>query len=219
MHYWSRFDNHAKSIKFAQKTRAAAEERMAQLQAIKGTGLLDVQFLVDASDTVIRNKRILQWLYVYGYFFDAPEGSSDRALFELHQATVRKRAFRFSACHACTRLSQAVRIMSHSLHSLTYPLICYARSVPSFPTLQLEKFTDELHGLTEQSMVSMWNTRAMAVRALALVLDQQLIPRPFAPLPVLLVCCAGGVDEARDARSHAFLLSDRRKVPRSSYRR
>jgi hypothetical protein len=92
MHYWSRFDNHAKSIKFAQKTRAAAEERMAQLQAIKGTGLLDVQFLVDASDTVIRNKRILQWLYVYGYFFDAPEGSSDRALFELHQATVRTRA-------------------------------------------------------------------------------------------------------------------------------
>jgi len=52
--------------------------------------------------------------------------------------------------------------------------------VPSFPTLQLEKFTDELHGLTEQSMVSMWNTRAMAVRALAWVLDHQLIPRPFA---------------------------------------
>ena len=130
MHYYSRYENHAKSIKFAQKTRAAAEERMAQLQAIKGTGLLDVQvshicqfqsrrrgsqltaqaparvcgsvelvsrtdpttllrppqlclvrlasavrssprvqFLVDASDTVISNKRILQWLYVYGYYF------------------------------------------------------------------------------------------------------------------------------------------------------
>lgn len=49
---------------------------MAQLQALKGTNLLDVQFLVDASNCVISNKRILQWLYVYGYYFDAPEGSS-----------------------------------------------------------------------------------------------------------------------------------------------
>ena len=32
-----------------------------------GTNLLDVQFLVDASNCVISNKRILQWLYVYGH--------------------------------------------------------------------------------------------------------------------------------------------------------
>ena len=120
MHYWSRFDNHAKSIKFAQKTRAAAEERMAQLQAIKGTGLLDVQFLVDASDTVIRNKRILQWLYVYGYFFDAPEGSSDRALFELHQATVRTRASdSMLARHAHGCHKRFVSCRTHSTHSHT----------------------------------------------------------------------------------------------------
>ncbi len=37
MHYWSRFDNHAKSIKFAEKTRKAAEEKMQQLQALKGS--------------------------------------------------------------------------------------------------------------------------------------------------------------------------------------
>lgn len=65
MHYWSRFDNHAKSIKFAEKTRRAAEERMEQLQALKGTNLLDVQFIVDSVNAVIQNKRILQWLYVY----------------------------------------------------------------------------------------------------------------------------------------------------------
>jgi len=103
MFYWSRFDNHAKSIKFAEKTRKAAEERMSQLQSLKGTNLLEVQFLVDASNCVISNKRILQWLYVYAYYFPAPEGSSDRALVEMQQA-------------------------------------------------QLEKFTDELHGMTEQSM-------------------------------------------------------------------
>ena len=103
MFYWSRFDNHAKSIRFAEKTKKAVEEKMIQrtsgetrdelrteplafvltllmftvpsiymfnfspsVQALKGTNLLDVHFLVEASDCVIDNKRILQWLYVYG---------------------------------------------------------------------------------------------------------------------------------------------------------
>jgi hypothetical protein len=76
---------------------------MEQLQQLKGTTLLDVQFIVDSVNAVITNKRILQWLYVYAYYFEAPEGSSDRALFELHQA-------------------------------------------------QLERFTDELHGMSEQQL-------------------------------------------------------------------
>jgi len=171
-YYWSRFDSHAESIKFAQKTRAAAEERMAQLQAIKGTGLLDVQFLVDASDTVIRNKRILQWLYVYGFFFDAPEGSSDRALFELHQATVRTRA---------SDLVPAKR--AHGSHRVAFTHL--AHRLFSFPALLCPSAAGKIH------------RRAARTDGAE----------------------HGGVDEARDARSNAVLLSDRRKVPRPSHRR
>lgn len=48
-----------------------------------GAGLQEVQFLLDAVNSVIRCKRILQWTYVYAYY-TASEGSA-RALFESHQ--------------------------------------------------------------------------------------------------------------------------------------
>jgi hypothetical protein len=117
MHYWSRFDNHARSIKFAQQTRLAAEQRMEALQTLKGTGLLDVQFIVDSVNAVIQNKRILQYLYVFAYYFHSPEGSSDRALFEMQQA-------------------------------------------------QLEKFTDELHGQSENSKGELWRTHEQELTSL-----------------------------------------------------
>jgi len=86
LHYWERFDNHNKSIKFAQKTLQEAEARMQALQLIKGANLLEVKFLPDSVRTVIENKRILQWLCVFAYYYDAPEKSSERALFEMHQS-------------------------------------------------------------------------------------------------------------------------------------
>jgi hypothetical protein len=49
---------------------------MQQLQSLKGTNLLDVQFVCDSVNAVIANKRILQWLYVYAYYNAAPEGSN-----------------------------------------------------------------------------------------------------------------------------------------------
>jgi len=85
MHYFTRFDNHFKSIKFAEKTRKEAEKRMEQLQKLKGTGVQAASFLLDAVNAVIRCRRVLQWTYVYGYYLRAPAQDKDRVLFETQQ--------------------------------------------------------------------------------------------------------------------------------------
>ncbi|KMS65486.1 hypothetical protein BVRB_035510 [Beta vulgaris subsp. vulgaris] len=48
MFYFTRFDNHQKSIQFARKTRQDAETRMQQLRDIQGTNYQDVQFVLNA---------------------------------------------------------------------------------------------------------------------------------------------------------------------------
>jgi len=83
MHHFARFENHAKSIKFAEKTRAATLERMESLQSMRGAGLQEVSFLLEAVNTVIKCKRILQWTYCFGYYLEA--AGSKRALFESQQ--------------------------------------------------------------------------------------------------------------------------------------
>ncbi|MES1909875.1 MAG: hypothetical protein MHM6MM_002562 [Cercozoa sp. M6MM] len=69
--YYSRFDNHARSMRFAEKTLKETEKRMKRLQDMKGSGALDVQFLINAVATVIECRRMLRWTYTVGYYMEA----------------------------------------------------------------------------------------------------------------------------------------------------
>jgi len=83
VHYFNRYDNHNKSIIFAEKTRKLAEKKMDKLQNISGSGLQGVQFLLQAVNSVIENRRLLQWTYAIAFYLK--DGTEDKALFELHQ--------------------------------------------------------------------------------------------------------------------------------------
>jgi len=85
MHYFTRFDNHAKSIKFAQKTLSTAEKRAEDLQKLKGAGAQAVQFLLDSTRAVIKCRRVLQWTYVYAFYLTSTN-LKDKDLFETYQA-------------------------------------------------------------------------------------------------------------------------------------
>ncbi len=86
IHYFNRFDNHQKSIKFAEKTRFEADQRMTKLQSMKGVGVQAVSFLLDAVNSIIRCRRVLQWTYVYAYYLPEPKGDrGPRVLFEAQQ--------------------------------------------------------------------------------------------------------------------------------------
>jgi ariadne-1 len=87
LHYFSRFDNHAKAVKFAEKTLVQTEVRMRELQDLKGVGFMDVQFLLNAVTTVISCRHVLQWTYAYGFYL---KDSPSKALFETYQEQLEK---------------------------------------------------------------------------------------------------------------------------------
>ncbi len=83
LHYFARFDNHAKAVKFAERTLAHTEARMRELQDLKGVGFMDVQFLLNAVTAVISCRHVLQWTYAYGYYLE--DKTKEKALFETFQ--------------------------------------------------------------------------------------------------------------------------------------
>jgi len=65
--YYTRWDNYRKSIAFAERIKETAEKRMEALQAMKGASLSSVKFLLDAVETVISCRKLIQWSYVWSY--------------------------------------------------------------------------------------------------------------------------------------------------------
>jgi ariadne-1 len=87
MFYFTRFDNHDKSIRFAQETRKKAEVVMGRLQDKLGTSYQDVQFVLQAVNAVIECRRVLKWSYVFGYYLDS---ELEKVIFENHQERLEK---------------------------------------------------------------------------------------------------------------------------------
>ena len=88
LHYYNRFDNHGKAAKIAQNQLAKTEARMKELQEMKGGGFMDVQFLLQAVQTVMSCRHVLQWTYAYGYYLN--DKTPQKALFETFQEQLEK---------------------------------------------------------------------------------------------------------------------------------
>jgi ariadne-1 len=81
--YFTRFENHQKSIKFAERIRVDAEKKMNKMQDMEGSSLNQVHFLLEAVNTVIDCRRLLQWSYPWAYLLE--DGSSLKTHFKMHQ--------------------------------------------------------------------------------------------------------------------------------------
>jgi len=81
--YYTRFENHMKAIKFAERMVADTEKRMNKMQDMGGASLNQVSWLLDAVNTVIDCRRLLQWSYVWAFVME--EDSVLKAHFKMHQ--------------------------------------------------------------------------------------------------------------------------------------
>jgi len=81
--YYTRFENHQKSIKFAERMVADTEKKMNKMQDMEGVNLQQVQFLLDAVLTVIECRRLLQWSYCWAFAME--ENSTLKVHFKMHQ--------------------------------------------------------------------------------------------------------------------------------------
>jgi len=80
--YYGRWDHYRNSVKFAERIKENAEKRMDALQNMKGSGSTAVQFLLDAVETVIACRKLLEWSYAWSYFLK--EKGPLRELFRNH---------------------------------------------------------------------------------------------------------------------------------------
>lgn len=85
MHFWTRYDNHDRSVKFAEKSYILTQERLDYLNQAKNVSPQQTQYLLDAVKSVIECKRILKFTYVYAYYSELPATSNLRKLFQSHQ--------------------------------------------------------------------------------------------------------------------------------------
>jgi len=82
--YYSRWENHKKSIEIAEKLKLETQTKISRLRAVDAVGSSDnLHYLIDAVDTIIQSRRLLQWSYPWAYEMD--EKSSVRIQLKQHQ--------------------------------------------------------------------------------------------------------------------------------------
>ncbi|KAJ2833148.1 hypothetical protein GGI24_000956 [Coemansia furcata] len=83
VHYFTRYNNHEQSAKFAQNLMEATEVNMEQLQHDTSLSWIDVQFLRSAVDILTDCRAALKWTYVLGYYMVL---DNQKILFENNQS-------------------------------------------------------------------------------------------------------------------------------------
>jgi ariadne-1 len=88
LHFYQRYHGHDSSLKYANKDRVKAEQRMLERQETEKSTWMEVEFLLNATNQVIECRRVLKYTYVLGYYLD--DESPEKTLFEHHQEMLEK---------------------------------------------------------------------------------------------------------------------------------
>lgn len=86
--YYHRYDSHKQASKVADEQRRKAQERGKYLVEHLRVRSTDVDFLVDATNQLTRNRRVLRWSYVYAYCLK--NGTAEKNLLEFLQEQLEK---------------------------------------------------------------------------------------------------------------------------------
>lgn len=68
MFYFERYNNHDKAEKHARTLRPVIKAKIVLLHDIKKYPLMELEFLEEAVNEVIRCRQVLKYTYAYGYF-------------------------------------------------------------------------------------------------------------------------------------------------------
>jgi len=95
MFYYHRYESHLGARKIAQEQREEVEQRTIAFQSKFQVRSEDTKFLIDATEQLLENRRVLQYSYVIGYYLNRSK-SSERNLFEFLQEDLEKYTNRLS---------------------------------------------------------------------------------------------------------------------------
>ncbi|KAJ2643162.1 hypothetical protein GGF44_001306 [Coemansia sp. RSA 1694] len=83
MHYYTRYNNHEQSAKFAQNLLEATDKNMEHLQREMALAWIDVVFLKDAVGVLTACRSALKWTYVLAYYMVS---DNQKIIFENNQS-------------------------------------------------------------------------------------------------------------------------------------
>jgi len=88
MFYYHRYESHRNAMKIADSQRKEANKKEADILAKFEVRSQDTKFLLEATEQLLMNRRVLEYSYVYGYYLD--KKSQERNLFEYLQEDLEK---------------------------------------------------------------------------------------------------------------------------------
>jgi len=91
MFYFHRYDSHKNAMKIADEQRKNADKKSHVLMGRFDVRATDTKFLVEATEQLLKNRRVLQWSYVYGYYLSNDEPrKQEKNLYEYLQEDLEK---------------------------------------------------------------------------------------------------------------------------------
>lgn len=88
MWYYHRYDAHHNAMKIADEQRKNTVKREDDILKKFEVRSADTKFMLEATEQLIKNRRVLQYSYVYGFYLD--KKSQERNLFEYLQEDLEK---------------------------------------------------------------------------------------------------------------------------------
>lgn len=89
MFYYHRYESHKGAMKIADDQRRTADKKATVLMSKFDVRHVDTKFLLEATEQLLNNRRVLQWSYVYGFFLDKSK-AAEKNLYEYLQEDLEK---------------------------------------------------------------------------------------------------------------------------------
>jgi len=90
MFYFHRYESHRNAMKIADEQRKTADKRQKSLMNKFDVRAADTKFIMEATEQLLNNRRVLQWSYVYGFYLDGNKKKVEKNLFEYVQEDLEK---------------------------------------------------------------------------------------------------------------------------------
>lgn len=88
LHYYTRYTNHQKSLKFELAAKEKMDEKIKEMEALGDNTWMDCLYLSEANEALYDCRYALQYTYVYAFFL--PTTSNFRHHFEMQQTELER---------------------------------------------------------------------------------------------------------------------------------
>jgi ariadne-1 len=95
MFYYHRYESHGDAMKIADHQRKQAQMKASEVMDLFKVRAQDTNFLTEATEQLLANRKVLRWSYVYGFYLNKGD-SQERQLFEYLQEDLEKHTDKLS---------------------------------------------------------------------------------------------------------------------------